>query len=42
MEFATRPAGRSASKALQVAAAGIGNALEWYDFLIFGFLAVVV
>ncbi len=29
-------------KALQVAAAVIGNALEWYDFVIFGFLAVVI
>lgn len=29
-------------KALQVAAAVIGNALEWYDFVIFGFLTVVI
>ena len=28
----------SAPKSLQVAAAVIGNALEWYDFVIFGFL----
>jgi hypothetical protein len=29
-------------KPLQVAAAVIGNALEWYDFTIFGFLTVVI
>jgi MHS family proline/betaine transporter-like MFS transporter len=29
-------------KPLQIAAAVIGNALEWYDFIIFGFLTVVV
>jgi MFS family permease len=29
-------------KSLQVAAAVIGNALEWYDFIIFGFLTVVI
>jgi MFS family permease len=32
----------SAPKSLQVAAAVIGNALEWYDFTIFGFLTVVI
>jgi len=32
----------SAPKPLQVAAAVIGNALEWYDFIIFGFLTVVI
>ena len=32
----------SAPKSLQVAAAVIGNALEWYDFVIFGFLTVVI
>jgi MHS family proline/betaine transporter-like MFS transporter len=42
MDFATRPASRSAPKSLQVAAAAIGNALEWYDFIIFGFLSVVI
>ena len=42
MDFATRPASRSAPKSLQVAAAAIGNALEWYDFIIFGFLTVVI
>jgi MFS transporter, MHS family, proline/betaine transporter len=30
-----------APKPLQVAAAVIGNALEWYDFIVFGFFAVV-
>src|SRR6516162_10090509 len=33
---------RSTPKSLQVAAAVIGNALEWYDFIIFGFLTVVI
>jgi len=33
---------RSAPKAIQVVAAVIGNALEWYDFLIFGFLTVII
>lgn len=33
---------RSTPKPLQVAAAVIGNALEWYDFIIFGFLTVVI
>ena len=32
----------STAKPLQVAAAVIGNALEWYDFIIFGFLTVVI
>lgn len=41
MDFATRPA-RSAPKILQIAAAVIGNALEWYDFYAFGFLTVVI
>ena len=27
---------------LQVAAAVIGNALEWYDFIVFGFFAVII
>jgi hypothetical protein len=31
-----------ASKPLQVAAAVVGNALEWYDFIVFGFFAVVI
>ena len=32
----------STPKPLQVAAAVIGNALEWYDFIIFGYLTVVI
>jgi MFS transporter, MHS family, proline/betaine transporter len=32
----------STPTSLQVAAAVIGNALEWYDFIIFGFLTVVI
>lgn len=36
------PTGRSTPKPLQIAAAVIGNALEWYDFIIFGFLTVVI
>jgi MFS transporter, MHS family, proline/betaine transporter len=32
----------AAPKPLQVAAAVIGNALEWYDFIVFGFFAVVI
>ncbi len=32
----------SAPKPLQVAAAVIGNALEWYDFIVFGFFAVII
>jgi MFS transporter, MHS family, proline/betaine transporter len=42
MDSATIPARRSTSKTLQVAAAVIGNALEWYDFYAFGFLTVVI
>jgi MFS transporter, MHS family, proline/betaine transporter len=33
---------KPAPKPIQVAAAVIGNALEWYDFVIFGFLTVVI
>lgn len=29
-------------KPLQIAAAVIGNALEWYDFIVFGFFTVVI
>ena len=36
------PVNHSTPKPLQVAAAVIGNALEWYDFIIFGFLTVVI
>ena len=32
----------STPRPLQVAAAVIGNSLEWYDFIIFGFLTVVI
>jgi hypothetical protein len=35
------PVSNSTPKSLQIAAAVIGNALEWYDFIIFGFLTVV-
>lgn len=31
-----------ASRRKQVAAAVIGNALEWYDFVVFGFLTVII
>ncbi len=31
-----------ASRTTQVAAAVIGNALEWYDFIVYGFLTVVI
>jgi MFS family permease len=31
-----------APKPLQVAAAVVGNAFEWYDFIVFGFFAVVI
>ena len=36
------PVNHSTPKPLQVAAAVIGNALEWYDFIIFGFFTVVI
>jgi MFS transporter, MHS family, proline/betaine transporter len=36
------PVRRSTPKVLQIAAAVIGNALEWYDFIVFGFLTVVI
>src|SRR6202008_623402 len=32
----------STPTSLQVAAAVIGNALEWYDFIIFGYLTAVI
>src|ERR1700728_4289668 len=41
MAFAT-PTEHAAARPLQVAAAVIGNALEWYDFIIFGFLTVII
>lgn len=36
------PVNHSAPKPLQVAAVVIGNALEWYDFTIFGVLTVII
>jgi MHS family proline/betaine transporter-like MFS transporter len=36
------PVSQSTPKSLQIAAAVIGNALEWYDFIIFGFLTVII
>jgi MFS family permease len=42
MSAIVHASGRSAPKPLQVAAAVIGNALEWYDFISFGFLSVVI
>jgi MFS family permease len=42
MTRAAAPAARAAPKPLQVAAAVIGNALEWYDFIVFGFLTVII
>src|SRR6201987_4990959 len=40
MSAASSP--RAAPKTRQIAAAVIGNALEWYDFIIFGYLTVVI
>src|SRR5262245_61842162 len=31
-----------APKPFQIAAAVIGNALEWYDFIVFGFFTVII
>jgi MHS family proline/betaine transporter-like MFS transporter len=42
MTFAAIPASQLTPKPLQIAAAVIGNALEWYDFIVFGFFAVVI
>jgi MFS transporter, MHS family, proline/betaine transporter len=36
------PTPRAASGVLQIAAATIGNALEWYDILIYGYLATTL
>ncbi|MGC2402420.1 MAG: MFS transporter [Acidobacteriaceae bacterium] len=36
------PTPKSASGALQIAAATVGNALEWYDILIYGYLATTL
>src|SRR5262249_4645948 len=32
----------SSPKPFQIAAAVIGNALEWYDFIVFGFFTVII
>jgi MFS transporter, MHS family, proline/betaine transporter len=42
MAFASTSGRRAAPKPLQIAAAVVGNALEWYDFIVFGFLTVVI
>ena len=42
MAAASIPNNGNAPKAVQVAAAVIGNALEWYDFIVFGLLTVIV
>src|SRR5437016_6041679 len=42
MTFAAIPASQSTPKPLQIAAAVVGNALEWYDFIVFGFFAIVI
>jgi MFS transporter, MHS family, proline/betaine transporter len=36
------PAAQSAPKPYQIVAAVIGNALEWYDFIVFGFFTVII
>ena len=36
------PVPKSASGALQIAAATIGNALEWFDILIYGYFATTI
>jgi MHS family proline/betaine transporter-like MFS transporter len=36
------PINHSTPKPIQVAAAVVGNALEWYDSIVFGFLTVVI
>ena len=33
---------RSGAKPVQIAAAVIGNALEWYDFIVFGFFTAII
>ena len=38
----TRMSGPSAPRTRQIAAAVVGNALEWYDFVVFGFLSPVI
>jgi MFS transporter, MHS family, proline/betaine transporter len=36
------PNNNAAPKPVQIAAAVIGNALEWYDFIVFGLLTVII
>src|ERR1700733_681664 len=36
------PAPRSASGAIQIAAATIGNALEWFDILVYSYFATTI
>jgi MFS transporter, MHS family, proline/betaine transporter len=36
------PAASGAPKPFQIVAAVIGNALEWYDFIVFGFFTVII
>jgi MFS transporter, MHS family, proline/betaine transporter len=38
----TMPAASGAPKPFQIVAAVIGNALEWYDFIVFGFFTVII
>jgi MFS family permease len=42
MTIAAMSARRRTPKPLQVAAAVIGNALEWYDFICFGLMTVII
>jgi hypothetical protein len=36
------PSTSGAPKPFQIVAAVIGNALEWYDFIVFGFFTVII
>ena len=42
MTAASTPNNNAAPKPVQIAAAVIGNALEWYDFIVFGLLTVII
>ncbi len=42
MTAASMPNNNVAPKPVQIAAAVIGNALEWYDFIVFGLLTVII
>ena len=42
MTAASMPNNNAAPKPVQIAAAVIGNALEWYDFIVFGLLTVII